>query len=79
MTKITSDENDRQRRLGQAPRQRQANVHNSELEVNATHGSGARRDRSEQKPTSDIIQQLTEKVEKLSRITESMTKPSQTR
>lgn len=74
--KITSDENERHRRLGQALRQRQANVHNTELGVNATHGSSTKR---EQKPTSDIIQQLTEKVEKLSSIIESMTKPSQTR
>lgn len=60
--KITSDENERQCWLGQAPHQRQGNVHNAELEVNATHGSGPKRDRVEQNSRSDIIQQLTEKV-----------------
>lgn len=53
-------------------------MHNAELEVNATHGSGTRRDRSEQKPTSDRIHELAEKVEKLSSIIKSMTKPFQT-
>lgn len=72
MKKVISDENERQRRLGSATRQKPAKVHSAQVEVNAAQPSAAKQEKTLKQPTTDIIQQLTEKVEKLTCLVETM-------
>lgn len=76
MRKIISDENERQRRLGSAPRQRPTNLHSAQVEANAALNPSAREGLS-RTPQADGIQQLKEKVEKLTTLVESLQKLTQ--
>lgn len=75
MKKIMSDESERQRRLGTATRQRLTNVHSAQSEVNAVQCPSGK---EEKKPKTDMIQQLTEKVEHLTSMVELMKQSIQT-
>lgn len=67
-----SDESERQRRLGPAICQRLTNVHSVQLDVNAAQCPTVKEESSGKKPKIDMIQQLTEKVEKLTSMVELM-------
>lgn len=71
-----SDENERQRRLGPASRQKPMNVHSAQVEANAAQYPSTNESIGK-KPQVDLIQQLTEKVEKLTSLVESMQKSVQ--
>lgn len=74
MKKVMSDESERQRRLGPASRHRPSNVHSVEVEVTAAQCPPSTSEESARKkpPKPDVIQQLTEKVEKLTSLVELM-------
>lgn len=73
MKKVMSDENERQRRLGPNPRHKPTNVHSAEVEVKAAQcPPSVREESSGKKPKPDMIQQLTEKVERLTNLVELM-------
>lgn len=81
MMKITSTENERQRRLGPDVKQKQVSVHSTELmevEVAAAQGSGAKKDAPDKQPKADALQQLTEKVAELMTKVELLQRPQQT-
>lgn len=65
-----SDESERQKRLGPAIHQRLTNVHSVQLDVNAAQCPTVKEESSGKKPK--MIQQLTEKVEKLTSMVELM-------
>ena len=73
MKKVMSDESERQRRLGPVSRQKATNVHSAEVEVTAAQcPPSVREESSGKKSKPDMIQQLTEKVEKLTSLVELM-------
>lgn len=73
MKKVMSDESERQRRLGPASRQKSTNVHSAEVGITAAQcPPNVREESSGRKPKPDMIQQLTEKVEKLTSLVELM-------
>ncbi len=74
MKKIMCDESERQRRLGPATRQRLTNVHSAQSEVNAVQSSSVK----DKVPKTDVIQQLTEKLEQLTGMVELMRQSMQT-
>lgn len=74
MKKIMCDESERQRRLGPATRQRLTNVHSAQSEVNAAQSSSVK----DKVPKTDVIQQLTEKLEHLTGMVELMRQSMQT-
>ncbi len=74
MKKIMCDESERQRRLGPATRQRLTNVHSVQSEVNAVQSSSVK----DKVPKTDVIQQLTEKLEQLTGMVELMRQSMQT-
>ncbi|MEQ2281550.1 hypothetical protein AMECASPLE_031628 [Ameca splendens] len=76
MRKILSDENERQRRLGSAPRQRPTNLHSAQVEVNATQYPSVKEGVAKT-PQADRIQQLKEKVEKLTSLIKLLQKLTQ--
>ena len=81
MMKITSTENERQRRLGPDVKQKQVSVHNTELvevEVAAAQGNGAKKDAPDKQPKANAFQQLTEKVAELMTKVELLQRPQQT-
>lgn len=78
MMKITNTENERQRRLGSAVKQKQVSVHSTELEVAAAQGSSAKKDAQDKQPKADALQQLTEKVEELMNKVELLQRPQTT-
>ncbi|XP_014898301.1 uncharacterized protein LOC106953786 [Poecilia latipinna] len=76
MRKIMSDENERQKRLGSAPRQRPTNLHSVQAEANAAQYPSAKEGLG-RTPQADGVQQLKEKVEKLTTLVESLQKLTQ--
>lgn len=62
---IMSDENERQRRLGPATRHKPTSVHSAQVEANAAQSLSVKEENVGKKPKTDMIQELTEKVEKL--------------
>lgn len=74
MKKVMSDESERQRRLGPVNRHRPTNVHSAEVEVTVAQcPPSTREENAGKKSKPDImIQQLTEKVEKLTSLVEFM-------
>lgn len=81
MMKITSTENERQRRLGPAVKQKQVNVHSTELVevgVAGAQGSGAKKDAPDKQQNVNVLQQLTEKVTELMAKVELLQKPQHT-
>lgn len=76
VTKIMSDENDRQRRLGSATRPRPTNIHSVQVEANAVQHAGVQEGQGKS-PSADVIQQLTDKVEKLTSLVEALQKSTQ--
>ncbi|KAG9265736.1 hypothetical protein AMEX_G20206 [Astyanax mexicanus] len=77
MMKITNDENERQRRLGSVVKPRQVNVNCSQLEGAVGPNTSTKKGNSEKKPNVDMLQQLTEKVEKLMDIVGQLQSPVQ--
>lgn len=66
------DENERQRRLGPTIRHKPTNVHSAQVEANAAQSLSVKEENGEKKPKMDVIQDLTEKVEKLTSLVEIM-------
>ncbi|KAL6486260.1 hypothetical protein MHYP_G00056520 [Metynnis hypsauchen] len=75
--KVTSEENERQRRVGSGTRPRHTNVHGAQLEAEPARDCSTKRESNDRKSKGDAIQQLTEKMEALTKIVESMKKPTQ--
>ncbi|CAI5655013.1 unnamed protein product [Oreochromis niloticus] len=78
MKKVMSDESERQRRLGSVTRQRNTNVHSTQVEINGTQCPVLKEENAGKRPKVDMIQQLSEKVEKPASIVEQMTQSLQT-
>jgi len=78
MKRVMSDESERQRRLGPFTRQRPTNVHSAQVEANAVQSPIVKEENMGKKPKTDMIQQLTEKVEKLTNLVELMQQSIQT-
>lgn len=78
MKKVMSDESERQRRLGPITRQRPTIVHSAQSEMSSTQSSTVKEENASKKPKADTIQQLTEKVEKLTNLVELMQQSIQT-
>lgn len=74
MKKVMCDESERQRRLGPTTRQKLTNVHSAQSEVNAAQCPSVK----EKVPKTDVIQQLTEKLEQLTSTVEFMRQSMQT-
>lgn len=72
MKRIMSDENERQRRLGPTTRHKPTSVHSAQVEANAAQSRSVEEENVRKKPKTDMIQELTEKVEKLTNIVELM-------
>ncbi|XP_038128754.1 uncharacterized protein LOC119774984 [Cyprinodon tularosa] len=80
MMKITSTENERQRRLGSGVKQKQVSVHSTELvevEVAAAQGNGAKKDAPDKQPKANALQLLTEQVAELMTKVEQLQRPQQ--
>lgn len=77
--RITSEESERLRRLGSTPRQNQAKAHSAQLEANAAQAQGAKQLNVEQAVGMDIIQQLSAKIEALTKVVDSLKNPIQAR
>lgn len=75
LKKVMSDESERQRRLGPLSRPKGVNAHSAVTEVNAAQGPTAKEDIHVKKQTdkkTDMIQQLVDKVEKLTNLVEHL-------
>lgn len=72
MKRLISDEHERQRRLGPANRHKPASVHSAWIEANAVQSLSVKEENVGKKPRTDQIQELTEKVEKLTSLVELM-------
>lgn len=70
--KITSDESERQRRLGSALRPKQTSAHSAQVEAEHIKQPNAKKETVEQKNKTDIVQQLSDKVEMLTKLVESL-------
>lgn len=77
--RITSEESERQRRLGPTPRHNQPKAHSAQLEANAAQAQGAKQQTVEQAVGIDIIQQLSAKIEALTKVVDSLKQPTQVR
>lgn len=67
-----SDDNERQRRLGPAVRHKPTSVYSAQGEANAAQSLNVTEKNEGKKPKTDVIQELTEKVEKLTSLVELM-------
>ena len=80
--RITSEESERLRRLGPTPRQNQTKAHSAQLETNemleanAAQAQGAKRQAVEPAAGLDIIQQLSAKIEALTKVVDSLKQPT---
>lgn len=75
--KLTSDESERQRRLGSTSRQKHTHAHSAQVEADPPKVSTVQKENPERKKQNDVIQQLTEKVEALTKMVESLKRPVQ--
>lgn len=75
--RITSEESERQRRLGPPPRQNQLKAHSAQLEANAAQFQGAKQQSAEQTAGIDMIQQLSAKIEALTKVVDSLKQTTQ--
>lgn len=66
------DENERHRRLGVATRYKPTGVQSAQVEANAAQSPIVKEENEEKKPKMGMIQELTEKVEKLTSLVELM-------
>lgn len=72
LTKITSEENERQRRLGPTPRPKPTHAHSVQLEEENNPGTKPKKESAEQKPKSKSVEQLSEQVEALTNLVASL-------
>lgn len=77
MMKITNIENERQRRLGSVVKQKQISVNSTELKAATVQGSSTKKDVPDKQSKTDVLQQLTEKVEELMNKVELLQRPQQ--
>ena len=77
VTKITSDESERQRRLGVMSRAKQTVAHSVQLELNAPKQCIPCQDSHESKSKKDTLKELTAKIDALTSIVDSMRQPTQ--
>ncbi|XP_031725978.1 uncharacterized protein LOC116395901 [Anarrhichthys ocellatus] len=75
--KITTEESERQQRLGPTPHQTQTNVRSAQFGASTTQEQGAKQQITEHAAGMDIIQQLSAKIEALTRVVDSMKQPIQ--
>lgn len=77
--RITSEESERLRRLGTTHRQNQTKAHSAQLEANVAQAQGAKQQNVERVAEMDIIQQLSAKIEALTKVVDSLKQPTQVR
>lgn len=70
--KITTDENERQRRLGSTHRQKYATAHSAQTDGEPVQEANTKRDTTECKNKTDTIKELTEKMDALTKLVDSL-------
>ena len=70
--KITSDESERQRRLGSQPRQKQTAAHSAQVEEEPVKESNPKKETVNRKTKTDNVQQLTERIDVLTKLVDSL-------
>ncbi|XP_032363237.1 uncharacterized protein LOC116675718 isoform X1 [Etheostoma spectabile] len=70
--KITSDESERQRRLGPTQRQKHAAAHSAQVENGIVEQPQVKKGTVEQKAKTDTVQQLTEKIDVLTKLVDTL-------
>ena len=70
--KITSDESERQRRLGSTPRQKHTAAHSAQVDTAPVKESNPKKETADRKNKTDSIQQLTERIDMLTKLVDSL-------
>lgn len=70
--KITSDETERQRRLGSGHRPKHTAAHSAQVEGEIVRQPNTKKEAVEQKPKADIVQQLADKMDVLTKLVDSL-------
>lgn len=70
--RVTSDESERQRRLGSAQRSKQATAHSVQVERESVQHLSAKTETAEHKTKADEVQKLAEKIDVLTKLVDSL-------
>lgn len=70
--KITSDESERQRRLGSTSRQKQTAAHSAQVEAEPVKESNSKKETADRKSKTDNVQQLAERIDVLTKLVDSL-------